>query len=333
MKTSFLVLDIGTEAVKVLDSSGKENLAYFDETSVWHSQYYFQDVFSKTIERALKGADGKVFLQLPLNFFKARVVSKTILREGKKEISLQEEKDFYEKFLADCRNTIRAKNFEETGILPGELSFIKESIIQRKVDGYEVPRLAGYNGREIFLKAFFTFIPKTESDKFQRIISGLNLKIAGIRHQTEGLMLADLAEEAIFLDIGGSLTQAILVKQGLIESIREFNIGGEDFSRSISEVLGLGSLRGRIFKENYSRGKLSKPVFSVVKEIVKKKMNSWKAELPAFSPAKVFVFGGGSLLPDFYEAIKGFYPRAKIIREKNPQYFSASLILKSALNE
>lgn len=338
-REDFLILDIGTEAVKAFTVFGK-GLCYFDDVSVWHSQHYFQDITKMAIERAIalstKGRSFKakeVFVQLPLNFFKARIVQKLISRNSKNKISGKEERETHKTVLRECREEAAKNSLEDTGILPQELSFIKETVLRRKIDGYEVPGLLGYSGSEILLKVFLTFIPTAELEKFQKVFSDLDIKVSGISHQAEGLISGSHAEDEVFIDIGGSLTQIIIVKNGIIEDVKEFNGGGGYISEEISEALGLRSAQARALKESYSQGTISEPIFYRLRDIINRAINGWKNKLPAISFKRVSFFGGGSILKEFESAIKDLYPNAKFVLPKDdPQYFATRLIFSSLHN-
>ena len=309
----FLALDIGTEAVKVLvferdlpaARQGNQTyhilgaaLEYFDGLNPFDN--------SKVIvkmKEAVKQA-GKIpkdtLLVLPANILKSRIYFQSIARDNPKEIISKKEEQ-------NILGYIRKQDVE----------IIEFEILEIKIDGYEIPKLIGYAGKNIEFRILMSFLPKDYLDnlglKFLKIINPIK-NLASILKITQG----------VFLDVGGTVTQICLVRSGKIEAISDFEGGGSDFTRAISQTLGIAERDARNFKERYSRGELTELTGKKTKEILANPAKEWSLKLKSklqsmkgFIPSDYFIFGGGSQLPEIKELIGNDKAKVKFIYPRN----------------
>lgn len=346
----FLALDIGTEAVKALifEKQGEKTIIlgsssqYFDSFSVFDGRDFEQEVLKKAVLKVINAAQeiAKIktnftFLGLPANVLKARVIFQDFRRENPKNIiDEKEKKEIQETILKGAERGISQVYALEAGILPQDIQFIDLKILEAKIDGYEVPGIQGYDGKNLRFRVLATFSPEYYLENFFKISQDLNLKILKIVHPAQNLTAALLEEDnAIFLDVGGNLTQVFLIRNGKLEIVNEYGIGGETFSRALSEVLGLTKVRARIMKERYSKGLLSTEARKRIQEILFPHIEDWFSGLKSklkktkgLIPSSIFLFGDGSLLPGIKEILtegswKGLHftdePRVKFIYPKD----------------
>lgn len=331
----FLVLDIGTEAVKALIL--KKDIAkmavfggsarYFEKYGVFDSRDFQTDLIKKTISKTieetyqalttfpeeieLKKQNGlPVLVALPPNVFKARVICQSCKREKPNEkISKEEEKIVCQQAFKDAKNEISQEFVEEFGILPAELQWIDFKVLGIKIDGYPVLKSQGYEGKNLEFKILATFLPKHYLEALKRTFEDLELKIHKLVHIGENLptLLKDKKGNATFLDVGGEITQLFLVRKGELEEIRDFGTGGKAFSQELAERLGISEDSARILKERYSNKLLTAETEKRVKEILLTEKAKWyqdlKSELKKID-LPVFLLGGGSLLPEIPEVLK-----------------------------
>jgi len=352
----FLALDIGTEAVKALvfeksfdaAQDGKKYcilsaaLRYFDELRPFEDD----KVILNTAEEAL-GRVGRrpkeLLISLPPNILRSRVGTFEFKRrEPEITISSRKAKAIIDFSIQEAQKEI-AKGFaESSGILPKDLQFIDNEVLGIKIDGYEVPILSGYSGKKIELSILASFLPIDYIEKFSKISRrlSLNYRIVNPARSLGTLCSGD----AIFVDIGGDITQVFLFKNGKLEAADEFEIGGRGFSRLISQTLGMSFGEARFFKERYSEGGLTEDSRERVKDILTPYLEEWhsllKAKLEAMKPvlpSTFFLFGGGSQLLGIEEQfaekeIKFIYPKdlKNIIDNthcvNNPQFINSTLL-------
>ncbi|MFH1841504.1 MAG: hypothetical protein ABH800_01965, partial [Candidatus Nealsonbacteria bacterium] len=102
-----------------------------------------------------------------------------------------------------------------------------------------------------------------------------------------------------------------LIKDGKIETIDEFGIGGRNFSHALSEKFGLSEERAKALKDRYSEESLSREVKERIKESLSGTLEDWffflKSKLKnskGLLPSVIFLFGENSLLPELEEVLE-----------------------------
>jgi len=321
----FLALDIGTETIKALIFKVERqkiqilgsSLQYFDQFGVFDSLNFETQIKKRTISKAIEEARGKIkfekipiLLGLPANLLRGKIISQSFQRERNSKIEEKEEKEIYQKIINQAKKEI-SKAFQiESGLLPEDLKFQSLEILEIKIDGYKVERISGFKGKNLKFKILATFLPKYDFEKIGKIIKDFNPKLLKVIHLAENLShLLKEKKEGVFLDIGGDLTQVLIAKEGNIDQIFEFEIGGRFFSKVLSERLGLIEREARDLKERYSKGELSEDLRKKIREIIlpelKNRFLNFKNQLKERSifilPSDIFLFGGGSQIPEFHE--------------------------------
>ncbi len=313
-RNKFLVIDIGSEAVKVLAFEKiieteknsffgrkviKEKtvilasaLYYFDKYSSFEITDFEIGIIKKAINASLadikyqfsslgrkdKLTDYSLILMLSPDIFRARIFFGNFpsFQKNKVIISQKEENKFYEKVKAKARRSVFSEFRENYGILPSEVEEISSKIIRLEVDGYPVEKLAGLNGQKISLKILLTFAIKDYLKVIKKIFSELGFNDFQIIHLSE-LWPFFLKEKGtnIFLDIGGEISQVFLEKSGALKAVGEFDHGGKMFSLAIKEKFGLSDERARVLKEEYALGRLSKDSANKIRECLFKEKVNW----------------------------------------------------------
>lgn len=361
----FLCIDIGTEAVKALIFKvDKGRIVIVDASTQYFERYGAFDpsvsLISKAIEQvyhSFKKAErpkqdwkkSPILIGLPPNIFRARIIWETFKRERPEEkISKIEQKNIHQQVFNRAKKEISQKFAEEYGILPAELRWLTLKVLGVKIDGYSVAGFQGYEGKNLEIKILTTFLPRYYFENLERIFKSLNLKIFKIVHIAESLPIAfkDKEGDGIFFDVGGEVAQFFLLKEGELQQVCDFDAGAKVFSQRLAEVLGLSEESARILKERYSDKLLSVEAEKRIKEILLPEKRSWtenlklkisRVNLEGFLPLTIFLFGGGSLLPEIRESFFGnaklIYPKdlKKDIEDltkklKSPQYIPSLLI-------
>jgi len=344
----YLALDIGTEAVKALVFIVERqkiqilgsSLQYFDQFGIFDSLNFETQIKKRTILKAIEEASGKIefkqmptLLGLPANLLRGKIIFQSFVREKNSKINEREEKEIYQKIIERAKREI-SKSFQmESGLLPEDIRFQGLEILEIKIDGYRVERISGFKGKNLEFKILATFLTKYDFEKIEKIIKDFNLKLLKVINLAESLFyfLKGERAEGIFLDIGGDLTQALIVKEGNIGQIFEFEIGGRYFSKVLSERLGLIEREARDLKERYSKEELSEDLRKKIRDIILPEVKNWvfnfKNQLRKKSvfilPSDIFLFGGGSQIPEFqeiFEEERDFFispPKVKFILPKN----------------
>ena len=144
---------------------------------------------------------------------KGRIAPQVYQRENpQKIIKREEEEEIYQTILRGAQQRVSQDFAQISGILPQELEFLDQEILEIKIDGYEVPHLQGYDGKNLEFKIFSSFAPKYYLQNFKKILEDLKLNILKIAHPAQNLTDIFNGADGIFLDIGGLITQLFLVK-------------------------------------------------------------------------------------------------------------------------
>jgi hypothetical protein len=345
----FLGLDIGSEAVKSIifqrAFSEKDNLKkviiwgkgleYFDKSDVFNTQDFEKNTIKNTISESIKGAYQN-FLQnigrktgiqinslltlvsLPPNILKEKVLTQSLTRENRDRIiSKKEDADIYQLFFKEIKNEIEKDFSQKFGILPEDIKFISVTISEIKIDGYNVSNLEGFKGGKLEFKTIVVFSLKEYLKNIEIILKDLKINFLKFLDKEQNIpYLFDYeVNDAIFLDVGGEVSQFFLVKKGKTETTFEFENGGLDFTDKLSKVLGLNLEDARNLKHNYSNLILSEDVRKKVSEILTEEVGNWFSNFKKalgiilgkqkiLFPSRIFIFGGGSSLPEIQQVLE-----------------------------
>lgn len=302
------------------ESGGESDGYNFDEKiiqrtlagAIKEASYDFQRVTGKEVKNK---AELSAVISLPANIIKSRIVFQSFEREKIKEVIDRKEEEFiHQKVLESARLEVSQVFSQESGILPKDIHFTTLKILEAKIDGYEVPVLQGYDGKNLNFSILAIFLPADYLKIMRNIANSLGLKNAKIVSLAQSFLhfpYLSKRADGIFLDIGGNLTQIFLLSRGKLEQVEEFEMGGRTFSKTLSESLGLNIKSARILKENYCKGVLSEEVRKRIRKIFSQPSAEWfnnlKLKLLArksFLPSAFFLCGGGSLLPDIQEILE-----------------------------
>lgn len=330
----FLVLDIGTEAVKCLICHNFDKiivlgtgLEYFNKFGVFNNSNIRWEIIKKASEAAIEEACSKVsssadkkirekaldrkkwqvFISLPPDIFKARIIYQTLFEERGK-ISSSEEKNIYKRVLEAAQKRISDEFAEEFNILPNDITWISYKILEIKIEGYQVPMLHGYEGKEIEFKILASFAPKYYVEEIKKTMDSLGFNNFKIIHLAEGI--ANFFKKKIsgvIIDVGGQSTQVFGIKDGKLEYIKEYSGGGSLFTKALSENLGLDEDASRVMIERHSKEKIDR-----FKEIFLWEKNEWYNDLKkkfnelaskGVFPYNIFLLGGASRMPEIKDVL------------------------------
>lgn len=331
-----LALDIGTEAVKALAFEKKEgrvvllgkSLQYLDPFGVWdHGGNFEFGTLQKYVERAVKESQAmagseakKMALSLPPHILRARIQKVSLERDQRHvHISGREEKELVRKVSEMGKELILQDIVKEHGLDPRDISFTGIKIVATSIDGYSVSSLHHFNGKklEFICLAFFFIAAQSKKTGFSAILSGLAkqlrlpLRSLYAFHPAHYLNLfAQHLQDGVYIDIGGKCTQVFLLQDHKLSYVSEFDMGAGSFADEIAGDMGLTRETARAFLEQYTAGKFSQEVEGRIKEKLAPIARDWFSGLKdnlrkgtETLPPTIFIFGGGSLMPEIREAL------------------------------
>ncbi|OGZ17496.1 MAG: hypothetical protein A2V72_01690 [Candidatus Nealsonbacteria bacterium RBG_13_37_56] len=338
-ETPFLVLDIGTEAIKalLLEKKDKEivilnhGLYYLEEYGVFNGNDFETEFIKRGVVNSLElitkeKKDLKnlpVLLSLPPDILRAKLISQLYKRDSDSKVSKKEEKFIIKQVLDKSKKQVSARFAEKSGIMPDDIHWINFSIVEVKINGYPVSNLCGCQERDLEISVLAVFLPKHYFKKIQKIFEDLNLKISKIAHLVEVFQngFSQKIKNGTFIDLGGKFTQGFLIKDNNLKRVSSFETGGHDFTQRLSEALGIDHDSARLLKEKYSGNLLTREVNEKVREIFLPEKKILQQDLQDMlkkikSNPPIYIFGGSSLIPEIKESIK----YSKIIRPKSLKY-------------
>jgi cell division ATPase FtsA len=342
---------------------------YFNKSGIFDNTEFQKDILKKAISKAIKSVaiqsdikqkfalynpysknlklnkkyknlDETILLSLPASFLKTRIVSRLLKRkEIDKKISKIEAKSINQKVLKDVKIKVSEEFAQEFGILPQDIKIVSIKFIEKKVDGYAVPKLQNYKGKVLEFRILITFLPRNYLRSITEIIKDLRVEASPILGSSKNKIkktfdqnlsrfisekvkitysyqnlstLQKVDDSAVFLDIGGEITQIFLVRKGNLYKTGEFKIGGRVFSQSLSEAFGIEEYRARELKKRYSKKLLNPESAEKIKEILESQNNAWlkgfkseirKMNMGKIFPTNIFIFGGASQLPEIEKSL------------------------------
>jgi cell division protein FtsA len=329
-----LVLDIGTEIVKSLaikvfseKTQGEIVGAGFELQKISHmiagavtDIEGVAQTCAKSIEAAEKEAGVKateIVIGIAGEFVKGATFSFSCERdEPKQKIELAELKNIIQKIQWKAFNKIRQDLAEESGISEIEVKLINATIVDVRIDGYQVTNPIGFQGKEITLSVFNAYAPLMHLGAINSIARSVNKELLFIAAEPYAIARAvdmDHRGDAIFIDVGGGTTDIALVREGGLEGIKSFALGGRAFTKRLCDNLGLDFTEAEQIKLKYSRGEISSSVKRKISDIFRQDIKVWASginlALNEFSklsalPSKILLCGGGSTLVGMKKALE-----------------------------
>jgi len=332
-KQNFLVIDIGSKEIKglILEKENKKNRIKkfssetFKKFSTFQTNNFENEVFKKAfskvlIELGLENDSLPTTTLIGLNpeILKAKITNFSIKRDDYEKM-IRKDNETLESILDRAqRETI--KNFikDNDQLLINDFQIIRKNIIERKVSGYKVSSVKSCNGKIFSFKVLVIFTLKRYLKIIDFVKTFFNSKNILLVHKTQGIFswLKNRKKfSGVFIDIGSNFTQIFLLNDGLIKHTLEIKIGGDIFTKTLSEKLGLTYEEAENLKIKFSKGNISSNSKRIIEEFLSKPLNSWfdnlKQELKKccndfdlFLPKNFYIFGGGSLLPGIKNVLK-----------------------------
>ena len=237
-----------------------------------------------------------------------------------KEVTEKEEK----KILAQIQNKIEASGKEDLsqriGLTNEDIEILHITQTGLEIGGMPVDSLVGYKGRDVKLHFYASFAPKTYTEALKRVAAELKMQVLGIVSQPFSVARAYAGStnrdfSAIFIDIGGGTTDIAIVEKGNVVETKMFAFGGRTFTKELAKILDIEYRFAEQRKIKYSKKELNKDLARDVQKIVYPVSKLWMKTLKsAFSycdditsfPTKIYLCGGGALLPEIKSAMLEF---------------------------
>ncbi|GEM_PF-4048100 len=305
---AFLVLRIGQEEIDFLLFQKDGDIS---KVLAWGSE----DISHFTVWQTLE----KIFLQLPKrqmiqgliatfpeNQFNAQVVHQVLPPILSNHVINEAEAVSIERDALLRADRVFQKNlFHETGILPSEFTLRRVRILERRIAGYRVEKLAGFKRGEIELSILGVFLlesPFLSLEQFAKIHNIRDIRVVHVAEAIE-FFAKKHSHEGIYLDVEEEKTQLAVSNEGHFTFPGCISMGSRDFTEFFGVGLGMREARAEVFQEQYSRGELSLAVQEKVHDyllpkiqkfgtLVEEKLSGVQVALPS----SIWVFGAARAL-------------------------------------
>lgn len=196
-----------------------------------------------------------------------------------------------------------------------KVEFISIDISEIKINGYKVMDILDFKGDRIEMTVYGIYMFASNFNIIKNVSDSLNLSLLNIIYNPYAVVKSAAVQgrtdsNAIFIDVGGSITDIVLEKNRNIKDVKTFVLGGRMF---IEKTPNDDSFE---LDEN-EKNKHVESDFSNIRKIEEKEKdyfncNLWisgiELSLKEFSknrllPAEIFVYGGGSRLPEIADSL------------------------------
>ncbi len=200
-----------------------------------------------------------------------------------------------------------------------ELSLINSAVVSISIDGYRINNPVGFRGAEVLIEYYTAFAPTVVVSAAEKVCAELELDLLTLVVEPFAVARACLGDDidvdfsAVLIDIGAGKTGVSVVDSGDICGTKMFNIGGNSFTRQLSESLTLTPKRAELLKLNLDDdSKLSDVTIAKASAAIERSLSVWLAgaslALEEFKnieplPADIFLSGGSSNLAPLQETL------------------------------
>lgn len=231
--------------------------------------YGSEDISHFTVRQTLE----KIFSRLPQamrvqelvatfpeNQFNAQIVHQTIPPLLPRHLIDKAEAAAIERdALGRASRVFQKSLFAESGILPDEFSLRKVRILERKIDGYPVPRIVGFERGEIVFSILGMFLLEPPFLPVEQFAKSHKIRDIRVVHMAEAVesFAQSRNQPGIYLCVQEQKTQIIVQKEDRIAFLAAIPMGESAFQEFFGNVLGMRESTAEVFEEQYFQGNLS----------------------------------------------------------------------------
>ncbi|MFC1729807.1 cell division FtsA domain-containing protein [candidate division KSB1 bacterium] len=266
-------------------------------------------------------------------FVKGATSAMTCKREDpESKINVSELRNIVHKLQWKAFGEVRKELSEETGYPEIDVKLINSSIVDVRIDKYKVTNPLGFQGKEVQMSIFNSFAPLVHYEALQNIADDLGLELLSIISEPFALSRCLDFEEgdssAIFIDVGGGVTDIAIVKGGSVVGTKMFGIGGRTFTKRLSVELNISMEEAEKLKYAYTADKLEQKSKKIINNIISEDIEVWlEGVVLAISefkqietlPPKILLSGGGTYLPELKDTLNARKWHKKLPFARSPQ--------------
>ncbi len=191
------------------------------------------------------------------------------------------------------------------------IKLVSSDIVNLSIDGYRVINPLSFRGKRVRITVSASYVLSSDYDIINSIAVALKLRLARIAYGPYAVLKAIGAGDAlnfsaVMIDVGGNITDVVVVKNGNIQNASMFILGGHLFTKRLAHEFNLSEKNAEDLKVNYAKGRLDEKDQRRIAEMLAEDLDLWysgvefilqDASKEALIPAKLLCYGGGSQLP------------------------------------
>ena len=252
-------------------------------------------------------------------------VSTSTRRSPNAPISQSELKELINKAQKEILAKSRKDLSWETGYSEIDVQLVNSAVVSVKIDGYKVSNPIGFQGRIVEVGIYTSYAPIVHLGALQTIAAELGLDLLTVATEPYAVARCFGNDESgdissIFIDIGGGTTDIAVVRSGGLEGTKMFALGGRVVTKRIASGLKISFAEAEKIKIAYSEDRLEDKDKRRVAALIENDVEVWlsgvELALEEFAqsdrfvdnkllPSKIYLCGGGSLLPELRKALEG----------------------------
>lgn len=200
---------------------------------------------------------------------------------------------------------------------PGGMYLIgSESRVHVEIDGHISDDPLGLRGTYIEVEAVNLLATAGGVEALDRLADRLKydppeliLPVGALLRVADGL----LGRDGVGIDIGGRGTTLALWQDGMMRGLTRFPQGGRDLTALLGRATGMNEARAENLKIAYARRQFDQPKMSWLADVLRPALDRWAQGLTRSLwlltqgrplPSDLWVWGGGSRLPDIQDALR-----------------------------
>jgi hypothetical protein len=194
-----------------------------------------------------------------------------------------------------------------------ELALVDSSIAEIAIDGHGVTDPVGFRGQNLAVTVFNALALRESLDGLRGIAEGLELEPPLLVPESQVVASFLKGSEVIGLDVGGRQTGIFWSRNGGLLGSGAVLLGGRAVSQRLAEGLHLSLQEAETLKLSHCRSQISET--TSLGEVLSGAVGVWLAEVERqlmtlaggeSLPHCIYLWGGGSELPELVEAVKTF---------------------------
>ncbi len=263
----------------------------------------------------------KIFIQLPqkenvheliatfqASDFRAQLIQQTLAPSSSSHLIDKAEALLIEREIgARTERAFQKILFQESGILPSEVSLQKMKILERRIDGYSVPKLNGFKRGEIHFSILGVFLLKSSFLPVEQFAKAHKIWNVNIMHIAEALesFVKRRNQKGIYLCVEEEKTQIAVQNADHFVFPGALSMGADNFTEFFADLLGMRESTAEVFQEQYFRDALSLLVREKVQTYLLPEIRKFDTllktkllETKMVLPGSLRIFGRGRALRD-----------------------------------